>query len=255
MKMPEADSGACFPTLSQKTRKDGTANIVAGGATASKTAATTAPDFNRLAGIYRWMEMASFGPWLQRCRCAFLDELRGCRNALALGDGDGRFTEQLLRTNSEVRIDAVDGSEAMLRALVQRAGVDGGRVRTRCADLRQWEPADGPYDLVVSHFFLDCLTTEEVRALAGRVRRVTAASGIWAVSDFAVPEGWFGRLAAWPMVRGLYWAFGLLTGLKVRRLPDHREALRRCGFMLEQRRDWLGGLLVSEMWRVEDERV
>jgi ubiquinone/menaquinone biosynthesis C-methylase UbiE len=216
---------------------------------------SAAPNFNRLAGIYRWMELASFGPWLQRCRCGFLDELRGCRKALVLGDGDGRFTERLLRANAEVRIDAVDASEAMLRALIRRAGADAGRVRVYCRDIRQWEPTDGPYDLIASHFFLDCLTTEEVPALAGKVRRAVAPAAVWVVSEFAVPEGWFGRLVARPMVSGLYWAFGLLTGLRVRRLPEYREALRGCGFRMETRRDWLGGLLISELWRVEDERA
>jgi len=244
-----ADLGACFPTLSQRTRKDGARSIVVRGITASKT---TAPNFNRLAGIYRWMELASFGPWLERCRFAFLDELGGCRRALVLGDGDGRFTERLLRANAEVRVDAVDASEAMLRALVRRAGVCSERVRVHCADIRQWESASGPYDLVVSHFFLDCLTTEEVEELAGRVREAVSPSAVWVVSEFAVPERGLGRLVARPVVWGLYWAFGLLTGLRVRRLPKYREALRRCGFVLERRRDWLGGLLASEMWRAGD---
>ena len=228
-------------------RKDGARSI--SGSEADDGISCVTPDFGRLAGIYRWMELASFGPWLQRCRCAFLDELRGCRNALVLGDGDGRFTERLLRANAEVRIDAVDASEAMLLALVRRAGADAGRVRPHCADIRGWAPDGGPYDLVVSHFFLDCLTTEEVRALAGRVRGAVGPEAIWVVSDFAVPKGLFGRLVARPVVWGLYWAFGLLTGLRVRRLPEHGEALQRCGFRLEQRRDWIWGLLVSEVWR------
>lgn len=198
------------------------------------------------------MELASFGSLLERCRFAFLKELRGSRSALVLGDGDGRFTGRLLDANSDVRIDAVDASGAMLRALVQRAGANGERVRAHCKDIREWEPGSGAYDLVVSHFFLDCLTNEEVEALAGRVRRAICPAAVWVVSEFAVPEGWFGRLVARPVVWGLYRAFGLLTGLRVRRLPKYHEALRRSGFRLERRREWIWGLLVSEMWRTED---
>ena len=80
------------------------------------------PDLNRLAGVYAWMEAVTFGPWLSRCRLTFLGEMRSCRRALVLGDGDGRFTARLLRANPEVEIDTVDASTAMLRALLRRAG-------------------------------------------------------------------------------------------------------------------------------------
>ena len=66
-----------------------------------------------------------------------------------------------------------------------------------------------------------------------------------------MPEGCFGRLVARPIVGALYWAFGWLTGLTVRTLPDHAAALRRSGFALVQRRLWLHGLLVSELWSTQ----
>jgi hypothetical protein len=39
-----------------------------------------------------------------------------------------------------------------------------------------------------------------------------------------------------------------MTGLETRSLPDHPAALRACGLTLVNRRPWLGGLLVSELW-------
>ena len=51
------------------------------------------------------------------------------------------------------------------------------------------------------------------------------------------------------IVRGLYLAFALLTGLKTRRLPDHARVMRDAGWLLEGRRELLWGLLVSERWR------
>jgi SAM-dependent methyltransferase len=217
--------------------------------------AEPAPNFDRLAGVYRWMEALSFGPWLWRCRCAFLGEMKGRKRALVLGDGDGRFTARLLRENPVVEIDAVDISRAMLEGLVRRAGVSGPRVRAQVADLRSWSPelsarCDGrDYDLVVTHFFLDCLTTAEVESLAARVRPLLADGAVWVVSEFAVPAGWFGRLVARPVVGFLYRTFGWMTGLRVRELPDHASALERSGFRLLRRTRWLRGLLVSECWR------
>jgi SAM-dependent methyltransferase len=212
------------------------------------------PDFDRLAGIYRWMEWAAFGPWLRWCRCAFLGELDGCRNALVLGDGDGRFTARLLAANPMVRVDAVDASPAMLRALTRRAGRNGDRVRIHLADARLWQPPGPVYDLVVTHFFLDCLRTAEVESLAAKVRDFSSSRAVWIISEFALPEGWFGRMVARPVVWGLYRAFGWLTRLRVRNLPDYRGALRRAGFVPARQRSWLGGLLTSELWVVDEPR-
>jgi len=210
-----------------------------------------AANFDGLARLYRWMEFFTFGPWLERCRFAFLDDLAGCRRGVVLGDGDGRFAARLLGTNAKIEIDAIDVSREMLRALVKRAGPDAARVRGFCADARERPPTQAPYDLVATHFFLDCLTDGEVRALAERMRGAVSADGVWVVSEFAIPEGAFGRWMARPLVRLLYRAFGLLTGLAIRELPNHGAALRGAGFTLRRRRAFLRGLLVAELWRAD----
>jgi hypothetical protein len=206
------------------------------------------PNFNRLARLYRWMELFSFGPWLMLCRCAFLNEcLNSCR-ALALGDGDGRFTARLLRENHAIRIDAVDASSAMLRDLSRRAGPHTDRIRTCHSDVRSLQLADSTYDLILTHFFLDCLSTEEVKSLAAGLGGAASPGCLWIVSEFAIPSDPFGMLVAKPIVWALYRVFGWLTGLQVRSLPDHHLALRQAGFTLEKHRRWLNGLLVSEVW-------
>ncbi len=212
------------------------------------------PDFNGLAALYRWMEYATFGPWLCWCRCAFLPELKRSRRALVLGDGDGRFTARLLATNAMVQMDAVDASASMLRSLLRRTESHAYRVSVYCADACRWQAGSPPYDLIVTHFFLDCLTTAEVRNLAKRLRGAIAPGALWLVSEFAVPQNRFGRWIARPVVAVLYQAFGLLTGLKVRSLPDHVASLRDAGFTLEKRRTWLGGLLVSQLWSAATEK-
>jgi hypothetical protein len=70
------------------------------------------------------------------------------------------------------------------------------------------------------------------------------------ISEFAVPTTRFGRWVARPLVAFLYRAFGLLTGLDIRQLPDYAAGLQAAGFVLEQRRTMLGGLLTAEAWRL-----
>jgi SAM-dependent methyltransferase len=210
------------------------------------------PNFNRLARLYRWMEWFTFGPWLALTRHTFLDKVTNSGRALVVGDGDGRFTARLLRENPTIYIDAVDASAAMLDTLLHRAGTDANRVRVHLADVRTWQPPapilGQPYDLIATHFFLDCLTQTEVQALAARLRNAASPSALWVISEFAVPPGWFGYWIARPLVSTLYFCFRCFTGLTVRTLPDHASALHQAGFALQEARFRLGGLLIGEVW-------
>lgn len=210
---------------------------------------TKAANFDRLARVYRWLEWLTFGPILGSCRCAFLDAMQDRRRAVVIGDGDGRFTARLLETNQHVSVEALDASEAMLGQLVRRAGANTSRVRARVADARGPISFEQSFDLVVTHFFLDCLTTGEVewvvRGICGRLE----PGARWVISEFAIPENLYGRLFARPVVAALYCAFGLLTGLRVRRLPLYRDVLERAGLVLVREQRRLKGLLVSELWQ------
>jgi SAM-dependent methyltransferase len=210
----------------------------------------SAPNFNHLAGIYRWLEYLTFGPFLWRCRVHFLPELAHCRRALILGDGDGRFTAHLLRENPHLEVTAIDGSPRMIESLRRTSASNAVRLATEVADLRTWKPADlAEYDLVVTHFSLDCLTSREVRDLANRLTPAIVPNALWLVSEFAIPPTVFGRTVAAPLVWLLYRAFRLIANLRQRSLPDHGVALAECGWSLHLENTYLKGLLLSQLWR------
>jgi ubiquinone/menaquinone biosynthesis C-methylase UbiE len=211
-----------------------------------------AANFDRIARLYRWLEYASFGPVLQSCRTEFLQELTRSRKALVFGDGDGRFLSRLLAANPGLHARAVDSSAAMLRLLEKRAAHAGASARLTAtrADAVRFTPCDSGYDLVATHFFLDCLTNAEVSALLHRVRPALAPGALWVVSEFATP----GPSSAL-LVRGLYFAFRWLTGLRVTHLPDHATIMLQQGFTLVARKQRLRGLLVAELWQATGDQV
>jgi SAM-dependent methyltransferase len=214
---------------------------------------TDTPNFDSVARAYRWMEYFSFGPMLERCRFHFLTRCSHARHALVLGDGDGRFTARLLSSNPAVHVDAVDASPAMLAILQERARscCDEGdrRIRTIQADIRHFTPPGTDYDLVVSHFFLDCLTGDEVNALIARLSPHMTQDSTWLVSEFAVPEAGWRRLPARIVIRGLYYPFSILTGLGVREIPNYASSFKHNGFHLVVKAGYLGGILATEAWK------
>lgn len=219
-------------------------------------------NFDLIARPYRWLEYLSFGPLLERCRFRRLRQLADRRRALILGDGDGRFTARLLAGNREIEAVAVDSSGEMLKLLTRRVAGLGDEAATRLriwqGDALEFDPhvlaRQAPYDLVVAHFFLDCLSGEDVSSLIGKLQPHLAPDAIWLVSEFAVPEGRPVAFAARQLIASLYIAFGLLTGMPARRLPDHAAALRAAGFALGDRKTYLGGILLSELWKRADSR-
>ena len=214
-------------------------------------------NFDRVALPYRWLEYLSFGPWLVLCRNAQLEQLATARHALVLGDGDGRFLVKLLTTNPAFTADVVDSSRSMLRLLEARVRRLGPKARDRIclhhADALAWNPPR-PYDLIVTHFFLDCFSTQQLESLCDRYLPYTLPGTRWVISDFAVPRNAAAAIAARWIIRLLYQAFGVLTGLPVRVLPDWRDLLVRRGFVLVAERRYLGGLLCSQLWSLDARR-
>jgi SAM-dependent methyltransferase len=209
--------------------------------------------FDRIAHLYRAMEYLSFGPMLERCRFHHLPALRNSRQALIIGDGDGRFLAKLLTTNPQICAEAIDLSPAMLRLLKTRVARIGAQHRLTAirTDARTFEPLVAKYDLVATHFFLDCLTESEADHLIARLRPHLAPDAQWLVSDFQVPAG--APLEAWlarRIISALYTAFHILTGLAVRQVPPWPTLLARHGFQRKASRSWLRGLLVSELWQL-----
>lgn len=190
-----------------------------------------------IARWYRWIEYAGFGRALERRREALLEHVADARNVLALGDGDGRALAALLRVNRAAIVDTVDLSERMLKLARARAGSE--RVKYHRGDALEMPLPDAAYDLIVTHFFLDCFAEPELDRLVERVARTARADARWVVSDFRRP-GW--------LVGMLYLFFRMTTGLQTRRLVDYRPMLQRQGFHLaREQRAWRGHL-ASELW-------
>ena len=202
-----------------------------------------------LARWYRWLEYAGFGRALERRREHFLPDLRDVRRALVLGDGDGRFLAAFLRANPTVEVDAVDNSARMLALAERRVGGNSARVRFHHADAREWSPPHADYDLIVTHFFLDCFTDAELVPLVARLASGAPDRARWVVSEFRQPAGGFAAWRARCWIGGLYAFFRVMTGLRVRRLPDHGAVLQAHGFERERTVNSDLGLLTSELWR------
>ncbi len=197
-----------------------------------------------IARWYRWLEYLGFGRALERRRNAFLNEIADARRALVLGEGDGRFVARLAPAMFEQRgasIDYVDLSGRMLALARERSG---DQVRYILGDARSTPLPPSEYDLIVTHFFLDCFDEQDAATLIDKIAAAAAPGARWVISEFR-DRNWWSHV----VISTLYLFFRITTGLKTRRLIDHRPMLQSHGFILEKSDTAHGGLIVSELWR------
>ncbi len=207
---------------------------------------------DRLAPYYETLERLAFGSYLEQMRFAFLGEVNKAERAILCGDGDGRFLAALLHANARVQVDCVDLSGRMIE-IAQRRVVNMGpsfreRVRFFVGDAREFQPQANGYDLIATHFFLDCFSQAEVEELVARVASWAMPGARWMVSEFHEAETLLGGVWTRVVIRGLYAAFRLSTGLRVTRLPDYAAALAQQGYSLRTEKNKLAGLLQSSLW-------
>lgn len=209
------------------------------------------PHFDVIARPYRWLEYLVFGRLLERCRFHFASRAASRERALVLGDGDGRFLARLYHNNPKLQSDAVDISPRMLTLLEKRVKFVAGssaNIRTHCLDVTKELP-EGNFDLIVTHFFFDCLTQDEVEALIKRVASKTDSGALWLISEFQIPKT-RARYFAKVLIGGLYISFRVLCGLHVNQIPDYRSSLLRSGFKPVDSKEFMMGILSTQLWQI-----
>ena len=210
-----------------------------------------APNFDSIARPYRWLEYSTLGLSLQRCRTHFLPKLLECRQALVLGDGDGRFLAELYAAHPILCATAVDTSAAMLGLLLRRCEAVAVSVENRLricnCNALEFTPSSET-DLVVAHFFFDCFSQSDLNIFIDRIAKHVRPNTLWLVSDFRIPASLM-RLPARVFIHSLYVAFGILTGLRATRLPDHATPLAGAGLIRIAQHNSLAGILTTELWQ------
>jgi ubiquinone/menaquinone biosynthesis C-methylase UbiE len=212
--------------------------------------------FEAIAPWYRTLETVAFGNALQRARVACLDDIASARRALIVGEGNGRFLAALLKRQPLVRIDCVDRSQRMLelarRHVLKTAPNEISRVAFLQNDVTAWTPRDR-YDLIVTHFFLDCFRTEQVGRIVAKLSQAAAPKATWLLADFKIPEAGFARGYAHAWLAIMYQFFRSVAAIEARKLVDPSPFLRAEGFVLERQHLFRLGTFKSELWRKQPE--
>ncbi|HEY4272074.1 MAG TPA: class I SAM-dependent methyltransferase [Candidatus Udaeobacter sp.] len=204
--------------------------------------------FDRLAPHYRWLETVGFGSVLQKARTRWIETVPRPKRVLTVGEGTGHFLRKFLRVHRDAVVDCVDSSARMLEFARLRIPDGVNRVRFFEQDILSWTPP-GCYDLVVTHFVLDCFPQNELKLIVQKLAGLATPGAYWLLADFCIPKTSFARVHAKIWLAILYWFFRTTTAVPAKRLVDPTPELQANGFVCLERSQWRLGLVKSELWQ------
>jgi ubiquinone/menaquinone biosynthesis C-methylase UbiE len=207
--------------------------------------------FDLVAPHYRWLETIAFGNALQRARTRWIDTISRPKRTLIVGEGDGRFLCELVRAYPKIDVDCIDASEAMLqlaRARLRRMHPESfSHVHFVREDILKWSPRKS-YDLLVTHFVLDCFPGSELQAIIAKLASAAEPAAVWLIADFTIPRKRFARAHARLWLRMMYAFFRATAGIAAKELIDPVPYLDGYGFIRASENLSRGSMLRSDAY-------
>lgn len=210
----------------------------------------TTMSFDRIAPHYRWLEAVLAGSVLQRARTTWMAAIPPPRQALLAGEGHGRFLATALAAWPDTRFLCLDASRVMLQtASRQVAPSDRPRVDFLHTSLPDWHPPASSFDLVVTHFFLDCFTPDLLDPVVETLAAAATPGAAWLIADFTLPDAGPSRWRAAAIHALMYAFFRRATRIPARRLTPPEPLLARHGFLNTHATTFEWGLIRSALWQ------
>jgi ubiquinone/menaquinone biosynthesis C-methylase UbiE len=204
-------------------------------------------NFDRVARHYRWLETLVFGNRLQEARVAFIGQIRAPRRVLIAGEGNGRFLGEFVRAHPAAEIDCIEASARMI-ALARRR-VESSKVRFIQADLRAADLEPQTYDLIVTHFVLDCFDEQSLPSAIEKLARAATLEAQWMIAEFCEPVCGWQRFQARLLIAIMYRFFRVTAGIEARHLVDYKPLLGAERFVLEREVGSPNEMICSQLWR------
>ncbi len=189
---------------------------------------------------------------MQRGRVAFADRVREARRVLIVGEGTGRFIAACATALPHAQITVIDESTKMLRRARyawKSVGGDPARVEWICADFLDWKPTGTVFDLIVTHFFLDCFPPEKMRQIIKKITLLESPDARWLLAEFCLPSGGIERWRAQLRLGTAYRLFRWLADVEAQELTPPGPLLRESGHQLLERTHFDRGMIQSDLWQ------
>jgi spermidine synthase len=205
-------------------------------------------DFHLVAPVYTTFESLAYGEALSVARLAFIEIVLKAPRVLLIGEGNGRFLAACLANKTGGSVTVIDSSARMLQLLQRR--ISNIEVETRLdlvhVDFFDWDAKSAPFDVVVTHFFLDLFRPFTQRRFVDKLSALTHTESDWVDVEYrasspTLKERWMERLT--------YGFDRLFSGVEADRHYDPLPTIHAGGWTVRQKRNFLKGAVLARVLR------
>ncbi|MEQ8425524.1 MAG: class I SAM-dependent methyltransferase, partial [Cyclobacteriaceae bacterium] len=143
--------------------------------------------FDRLAPYYDVLANLAFGGAISRSHKQNFHLISNGATVLILGGGSGKWLRDFLNIHPSAKIYFIEASKKMLERAIGRS--QNNQQITFIHGTEDDVPSIR-FDVVITHFFLDMYSADQLEKLIGKIRYLLERKGVWLVSDFEVVKTW-----------------------------------------------------------------
>lgn len=177
--------------------------------------------FNRLATVYDFLVLLTFGNSLLKAQFHFLPEIQKANTILIFGGGTGKLLDRCLQLNPTAHYSYVDLSSHMVEKAKSRCG--NNNVQFICGTEKDI-PQEQNFDIILTPFVLDCFNQTELSVTITKLKEHLCSSGKWIFTDFHIPHHRLWSIFARILIILMYCFFNAFCSLGVWKLPDFQSA-------------------------------
>lgn len=199
--------------------------------------------FDKIAPIYDFLASMFFCGAIGNAQETHLEQIPANAKVLVLGGGSGKWMKKLFRSSPGCDVYFIEASSLML----EQAEMNNWKYKDQIEFIHGTH-LDVPatqFDVVITHFFLDMFSDDDLSGFVALVKRRMQKNGIWLVADFVEKIWWHSLL-----LRIMYSFFRRVGAIDTRKLPRWQSAIEDNGFFDDQTRYLFGRFISCKSFRV-----
>ena len=208
-------------------------------------------NFSKITPFYDLLGTVTFGGHLQKSQIYALELYpESVDSILIIGGGTGKFLIELIKHLKFNHLVYLDISPAMINSAKQKIAKYSPESLTKVEFILGGENKipNQEFELIVTHYFLDCLTPETYSETVEKLNRCLKQDGVWSMVDFYNAER---NPIREQLISLLYCFFRITCNLPTDKLIDFDiwfEKNMRC----VKSKEFAGGLLKSSLYKKLD---
>ena len=179
--------------------------------------------FDRIAFIYDFLARLVFGKSIINSQKFFLNKIENHHNVLILGGGSGWLLAELLTIRPGCVVWYIEASEKMIGLSRKRVNSDASVHFIHGTEANI--PPSIKYDAVISNFYLDLFTDEQLKEVIDKIISSLNAGSQWIVTDFVESNKRWQKL----LLKLMYHFFRITCHIGSQKLPQWNKTILASG--------------------------